>query len=544
MKITKKARLTFTLSAVFYILQAIISVVLAFMLQNIVDSASVGNMESFVFFLIVTFMIWPLDIVFVLLAAKFKVDNIKEMLKVVKKYRLNFLFLSKTPLKDETKELSFFTADIDVLNNSYYNIRLSLFHYLPLFLFSLISLLFINWVLTIVLSVVSLLPMLTTWIFGKSLALRKKLYSDKAAFYVENIKEIIDGKRDILAFDKQEIFNDRHDTANESMENARAKSKFLGEVSSSLGFNIGFLVQITGVGLGSYFVITGELTFGFLIATMQLVNNLIWPVVHGAEIFNTIKSSKFIREKAFERHKKPDYKPILIDGFEDSIDIINLSVKYDDGEYIFKNLNLKFKKGKKYVLQAPSGFGKSSIAKVIALENDNYEGQINIDGKNLRQIDSKSLHNILRFVRQDPYIFSDTIKNNILFFSHSNQENKLKSTLEIFESYNFFKNNNDFFNRNISNSSGLSGGQKQCLVLARALLHDPQILILDEITSNLDIETSYKILQSLFKNKYLTCIVITHENDEKILSLFDEKIILNSTNIVKQLQTSNTCIFK
>jgi len=525
MKPSAKARSTLVFSAIFFMIQAVMSVILAFMLQRIVDSASNGNMQDFIFFLVLTFCIWPLDVVSVILAAKFRVANIKEMLQLIKRNRLNFILANKISPKEENNELSFFTADIDVLDQSYYGIRLSLFHYIPLFLFSLVSLLFINWVLTIVLAAVSLLPMLTTWIFGKPLANLQKIYSDNQSSYVDNIKETIDGKKEIVSYGKQGVFLNRHEEANERVETARARSKFLGALAGSLSFNIGFLVQIVGIGLGSYLVITGDLTIGFLIAVMQLIGNLVWPVVHGAEIVNSIKSSKYIREKAMEISGTSNCKSIVIDDFEDKITISDLAIKYDKEKYIFKNINLCFEKGKKYAIQAPSGFGKSSIAKVLSMEIDDYEGTVMIDGIDIKDINSASLNNILRFVRQDPYIFNDTAYRNITFFSDRWDKSALNAVLDMTRIRGFLPGE-EGLNRNISNNSGLSGGQKQSLVLARALLHKPQILILDEITSNLDLTASRDVLENLFDDRELTCIVFSHENDERFLSLFDEVIKL------------------
>ncbi|MCL2573955.1 MAG: ABC transporter ATP-binding protein/permease [Defluviitaleaceae bacterium] len=526
MKTTAKAKSTLFFSAFFLMTQAAISVALAFMLQRIVDSAMGGHMRDFVFFLVLTFCVWPLDIASAILGAKFRVANIKEMLQLVKQNRLNFILSTKVSPKEEDKELSFFTVDIDVLHQSYYGLRLSLFHQIPLFLFSLASLFFINWMLTLVVGAVSLLPMITTWIFGKPLAKRKKIYSDSQAVYVDSVKEIIDGKKEIVSYGKQGVFVGRHKKANESVENARARSGFLGDLAGSLSFNIGFLVQFAGIGLGSYLVITGDLTIGFLIATMQLVGNLVWPVVHGAEIMNAMKASEHIRSKAMETPKIESQKPIILNNFVDSIEISDLAIKYDDGNYIFKNMNLRFEKGKKYAIKAPSGFGKSSMAKVLALEVTDYEGSVKIDGKDIRNIDPASLNGILRFVRQDPYIFNDTAYENITFFSDTHEKKVIDDVINTTRIKNFLTNDEEL-NRGISNNSGLSGGQKQSLVLARAMLHNPQILILDEITSNIDLAAACDILENLFKDDDLTCIVITHENDERFKALFDEVIALS-----------------
>jgi len=198
-----------------------------------------------------------------------------------------------------------------------------------------------------------------------------------------------------------------------------------------------------------------------------------------------------------------------------------LGLKYDENEYVVKDLDLTFKKGGKYAILAPSGYGKTSIARALAMEFAEFDGSITMDGKDIRTINTHDYNKILRYVRQDPFLFSDTALNNLAFFDGAPDPEDLSKVLSLTRVDEFLADK-EALNRPISNNSGLSGGQKQRIVLARALLHNPKVLVLDEITSGVDLDTACNILSDIFKDRDLTCIAITHENDERFLGQFDE----------------------
>jgi len=161
----------------------------------------------------------------------------------------------------------------------------------------------------------------------------------------------------------------------------------------------------------------------------------------------------------------------------------------------------------------------------MAREFAEFDGAITLDGKDIREIPSRDYNKILRYVRQDPYLFSDTAINNLAFFEDLPATDEFEKVLTITRVKDFLQDD-EALNRPISNTSGLSGGQKQRIVLARALLHQPEILVMDEITSGVDLDTACSILEDIFQDKNLTCIAITHENDERFLGLFDEIVRL------------------
>lgn len=439
---------------------------------------------------------------------------------------MNFLFFRRANAHsgDSGKDLSFFTADVDILEQSYLSARARLPLYIATFVFALGSLLWINWIVTLVAIVVSMLPMMASGIFSEGLARRTKDYSQAAETYVDTVKESIDGKREIVAYDKQDIFLERHAIKNQHIENARMKRNFFEVLAGQVPGVMGGVVQLVIMGLSCYFVITGAMTFGFMIAIVQLMNHVFNPIQQIVETLNGLRSAKAILEKARETNPpEPARHPVA--DFTGELKVQDLGLSYTGEEYVIQDLNLSFKRGVKYAVYAPSGYGKTSIARALAMEFAEFEGAITLDDKDIRTLDIHDYHKLLRYVRQDPYLFGDTAINNIAFFDNLPNQDEVNRILALTR-VNEFLPDDEALSRHISNTSGLSGGQKQRIVLARALLHKPKILVLDEITSGVDLDTACNILQEMFQDKDLTCIVITHESDKRFMGLFDEIIQL------------------
>ena len=199
-----------------------------------------------------------------------------------------------------------------------------------------------------------------------------------------------------------------------------------------------------------------------------------------------------------------------------------------------------FKRGKKYAITAPSGFGKTTLAKALSGEYDDYQGIITIDGVDIRSINKVAYHRLVRFVRQDSFLFTDTVRNNILFFAEVPGEKAFRDAISKSHAIDFLPDETAL-SRTISDKSGLSGSQKQRIALSRALLHSPSVLILDEITAGIDMETAVKVLSDIFAGDGLTCIVITHETDSRLMDLFDEIVHLGETQVHKTAPICEQC---
>ncbi|MCL2574977.1 MAG: ABC transporter ATP-binding protein/permease [Defluviitaleaceae bacterium] len=525
---TKKSQFNMTAAIIFSIIAAIFGVVQAFLFREMGNAADSGNMTVLITAIIWQAALFPINFFSDLIAVRFRLAYTFEMLYIARRERMKFLFgrRLKTPAEDSTKDLSYFTVDIDVLRDKYFRHKALIALRISSIIFSLGAMLWLNPLLALaVLGVMGLLTLVSAP-FGKGLNARTKAYSEDSAEYVNIARECLQGQREIIAYDKQEIFMQRHEKVNRRNERARMKAEFYEVLANFVTGYSNFFVTFATIGIGSYFVITNpDFGFGDMMAMFVLVQNVGWPTIQFVEGLNGMRAAKGLYEKAKEKAEQEPSKSNL-PNFNNIIEIKGLGLKYDEDAYVVKDLDLSFKKGGKYAVFAPSGYGKTSIARALALEFLEYDGTITVDGQELRDISISDYNKIVRYVRQDPYLFSDTAINNLTFFGERPPQEDLNYALSVTRVSDFLPTEEDL-QRQISNTSGLSGGQKQRIVLARALLHKPKVLILDEITSGVDLETACAILADIFKDKDLTVIAITHENDERFQSLFDKIVRLD-----------------
>ena len=523
---SRKSRFSLTIAIIFSIISAGASVATAFALGGIISAAENRDIYALWPAIALTIGIWGTDFFMSLIAVRFRLIYTFEMLFLSKRSRMAFLFgrKMKSPAQDNNKDLSFFTADVDVLRDKYYRHQALLAMRIANIVLSMGAMIWVNpWIALAVVGVMLLLVGITAP-FGKGLNKRTTAYSEATAEYVNVARECIQGQREIIAYDKQDIFLKRHEKENKKVERSRMKAEFFEVLANFAAGYSNFLMFLVIVSVGSYFVIQGDLTLGGMMIVIQLVQNVAWPVTQFVEGLNGMRAAKDLVAKSKEKAEQVNGKTPL-PAFSNEIEISNLGLKYEDEEYVVKNLDLSFAKGKKYAIFAPSGYGKTSIARALAMEFLEFDGSIKIDGQDIRDVDPRDYNKIMRYVRQDPYLFTDTAINNLTFFSGIPNQADLDYALKITRVADFLSDE-EALNRQISNTSGLSGGQKQRIVLARALLHKPKVLILDEITSGVDLETACDILTDLFADKDLTVIAITHESDDRFQSLFDEIVHL------------------
>lgn len=202
---------------------------------------------------------------------------------------------------------------------------------------------------------------------------------------------------------------------------------------------------------------------------------------------------------------------IIKSSFDREIEFKNISFKYKK-EYVLKNFSLTIKKGETVALVGQSGSGKSTLANLITRFYDVNEGEILIDGINIKDITKKSLRDLMGIVTQDSILFNDTVENNIKLGTENATETQLIEAAEIANANEFIKDLPEKYNTNIGDSGNtLSGGQKQRLSIARAVLKNPPIMILDEATSALDTESEQLVqvaLEKMMQNR--TSLVIAH----------------------------------
>ena len=198
------------------------------------------------------------------------------------------------------------------------------------------------------------------------------------------------------------------------------------------------------------------------------------------------------------------------------------------------NINITFDKNKKYAIVGESGSGKSTLIKLLMRYYNDYEGKISIDNLNIKNIYSSDLYKNISMIQQNIFMFDDSIKENIRLYSNHDDKDILDACKRSGLDKLLNKLPNGINSLVGENGNKLSGGEKQRIAIARALINNTQILILDESTSALDNETAYNLENSLLNLENLTLITVTHKLIKNILNRYDEIIVMKNGKIIEK----------
>ena len=226
------------------------------------------------------------------------------------------------------------------------------------------------------------------------------------------------------------------------------------------------------------------------------------------------------------------FNAVELKSFEQKIEFANVNFKYPKSELVLKDINLSINKGKVVAIVGPSGAGKSSLIDLIPRFYDPIDGDVLIDGINLKKIKINSLRKLIGIVTQETLLFNDTIKNNIAYGLQDASFENIVSAAKTANAHNFIKELSNGYDTLIGDRGAkLSGGERQRISIARAILKNPPILILDEATSSLDTESEVLVQQAIERLMTgRTSIVIAHrlstvQNADKIVVLNEGKIV-------------------
>lgn len=395
----------------------------------------------------------------------------------------------------------------------------------------------LNWILAIItLIVIPLMVIIVRQILKRSsenFVKRQKDLGELNGF----VEEAISGGEVVTLFSKEKdfltVFNERNEQLRSSATKAETFSGFLGPVTNFIN-NLGLALVI---GAGAFMAVQGSVTVGMIASFVNYSRQFSRPISQMANLVNTILSAIAGAERVFAiMDEQPDVtnKPnaLSVTKFAGDVAFENVSFGYNDEKMILKNVTLTAKKGEMVALVGPTGSGKTTIINLLTRFYDISNGDIKIDGRSISDYNIHDLRNRIGIVLQDTYLFSGTIADNIRFGRLDASDEEVKSAAKMANAHSFIKHLPQQYNTVISAGGGnLSEGQKQLLSIARAMLSDCDILILDEATSNIDTKTEIDIqrgMSNLLKGK--TSFVIAHrlktiENADQILVLKDGQII-------------------
>lgn len=318
------------------------------------------------------------------------------------------------------------------------------------------------------------------------------------------------------------------------------QAKIIGDYFPPIEFltNIALVIMIV---LGGFLVMDGEVSIGILVAFNGYIWNLIWPMRMLGELTDLLSRTVSSANKIFAiMDKDPSIKTKEkfkdVKNIKGNIKFEGVNFKYDD-KLVLKNINLDIKAGSTVAIMGATGAGKSSLINLIGRYYDTCKGSIKIDGIDIKEYNLEFLRKNMAIVPQETFLFSETILNNIKFSNENASFEEIKEASKLACANEFIEGLELGYNTEIGERGiGLSGGQKQRIAIARSLVRKAKILILDDSTSALDMETEHELLKNLSNRKHeSTTFIIAHrisavKNADLIIYLEDGQIKESGTH--------------
>jgi ATP-binding cassette subfamily B protein len=354
-----------------------------------------------------------------------------------------------------------------------------------------------------------------------------------------HVEEIYGGHNVMRAFNGEEKSSRKFDDYNNVLYGAAWKSQFLSGMMMPITFFIGNIGYVAVAVIGGWLAIRGSMEVGDILAFILYVRSFTQPISQLANISNVLQQTAASAERVFEflaeKEEEPDtLNPVILKEVSGHVEFKNVHFGYNPDRIIIRDFSATVKPGQKIAIVGPTGAGKTTMVKLLMRFYDVNSGGIYIDGHNIRQFRRNDLRSIFGMVLQDTWLYNDTIMENIRYGNLAAADEAVIKSAKVANIDHFIHALPNGYNHELNEeTSNISQGQKQLITIARAILSDPRILILDEATSSVDTRTEIliqKVMDELMKGR--TSFIIAHRLST--IRNADLILVMNEGDIVEQ----------
>ena len=453
--------------------------------------------------------------------------------------KVNRLPLSYFDHTSQGEVLSRITNDVDTINQTLSQNLTQMITSITSVIGVLVMMLSINWIMTLI----TLFTLPLSAIFISFVVKRSQKYFKQQQDYLGHvnghIEEMFGGHIVMKAFNGEENSTRQFNTFNTTLYDSAWKSQFFSGLMHPVMSFIGNLGYVAVAILGAYLAFRNLITVGDIQAFIQYVRSFTQPISQIANISNVLQQTAAASERVFEFLDEPEEiadveNPVKLDSVVGKIEFKNVKFGYDPGKTIIKDFSAKIVPGQKIAIVGPTGAGKTTIVKLVMRFYDVSDGAILLDGHDIRGFERQDLRSMISMVLQDAWLYNGTIKENIRYGRLDATDEEIHAAARAANVDHFVRTLPEGYDMVVDEEgSNVSQGQKQLLTIARAILSDPRILILDEATSSVDTRTEVLIqdaMEKLMVNR--TNFIIAHRLST--IRNADLILVMNEGDIVEQ----------
>ena len=453
--------------------------------------------------------------------------------------KINKLPMNYFDKKTNGEVLSVITNDIDTLST---NLNQSITQIITS-ICTLIGILYMMFSMNVLMTIISLLILPISAFAVKNIVSKSQKYFIKQQEYLGhvngNVEETFGGYNIVKVFNGEEKAIKEFKKSNDELYVSSWKSQFLSGLIHPIMNFIGNIGYVAIALLGGYLSIKGKITVGNIQSFIQYNKQFTQPINQIAQVSSMIQAMIAAAERIFEfLGEKEETKNIIdntdINTLKGNVKFENVHFGYTSEKIVINNFNADIKEGQKIAIVGPTGAGKTTIVKLLMRFYDLNSGRILIDGHDIKNFDRGEIRKLFGMVLQDTWLFNGTIKDNIRYSKLDATDSEVIEAAKAAKVHHFIKTLPNSYNMEINEeTSNISQGQKQLLTIARVILADPKILILDEATSSIDTRTEIQIQQAMDElMKGRTSFIIAHRLST--IKNADLILVMNNGDIVEQ----------
>ena len=449
--------------------------------------------------------------------------------------------INNLPLKyfDTTNHgdiLSRVTNDVDTIGQTLHQSVVSLVSALALFIGSIVMMFVTNWIMSLVAIGASLIGFVFMFLItskSQKYFVRQQVTLGKMNGHIE---EVYSGHNVVKAFNAEEELGVEFNQINKNLYECSWKSQFMSGLMMPLMHFISNFGYVAVCVVGAVLTMNGIIDFGTIVAFMIYVRLFTQPLSTFAQSMTSLQSTSAASFRVFEFLEEEeianeDDKKALIQETKGAIEFKNVQFGYNENKIIINDFSARIKPGQKVAIVGPTGAGKTTMVNLLMRFYETNNGDILIDGTPIKDTTRNNVHDQFCMVLQDTWLFEGTIRENIVYNNHEITDEQVVQACKAVGLHHFIKTLPEGYNTMLNEDASLSAGQKQLVTIARAMVDNAPMLILDEATSNVDTRTEIliqKAMDKLMQNR--TSIIIAHrlstiKNADLILVMKDGDII-------------------